>query len=515
MREENVPVLIVGAGPVGLATALELGLRDVRCFLADRRDGSTSVPKTSLVSARNMEFCRRWGIAERVRSAVWDEDRRLDFVYADSLTGREIARWPLPSNREQRAGSQSPEAPTHCPQLYFDPILKARVEREPSVAFHYLTSLVDFREDDDCVVATLTRERETFDLRCDFLIGCDGSASFVRDRLGIELEGRGDLAQSVNIFFEHPNLVAMHDKGWARIYRMVDEGGCWSELIPIDGDRLWRLTVFDEPASPRTAEDYLRRAFGADIPVRLLDISTWRRSDYIARSYGSRRVLLAGDSAHQCSPTSGLGMATGLEDAMNLAWKVAAILHGWGGPHLIPSYEQERKPIGARNVALSTRAFESIRAIPPRDGVVSQSVEWRNNLAAFSTPEFTKLHYVYDDSPICLHEEDGEAESVAPLATPGSRAPHGWTGSDRSILDAFGPHFTLLRFNAQSNCEDLVSALSELGAPVRAQNINDKELENLYGHPLALVRPDGHVGWRGAQAQGAQARRIAHVVCGF
>ena len=515
MGEDDFQVLIVGAGPVGLATAIELGLRGIRCLVIDRRDGSITVPKTSMVSTRNMEFCRRWSIAKDVRGAVWDEDRKLDFVYVESLLGQEIARLPAPSYREQRAGSQSPEVATHCPQLYFDPILKARAGQEASVVFRYLTSLIDFREDRNRVVATLAVENETIDIRCDFLIGCDGATGFVRDSLGVKLEGRGDLAQSVNVFFEHPDLVGTHDKGWARIYRMVDKGGCWSELIPIDGDRLWRLTVFDEPATIRTADEYLRRAFGANLTCKLLDLSTWKRRDYVAGSYGSSRVLLAGDCAHQCSPTSGLGMATGLEDAMNLAWKVAAVLQGWGGPFLIQSYEHERRPLAVRNVALSTRAFEAIRAIPPQNNVASQRIDWRNNLASYSTPEFTKLHYAYEGSPICQSDETVGAALQAPLASPGSRAPHAWITSDCSILDTFGPYFTILRFHAQAGGADLLEALHELGAPAWLQDVNSLEIERVYGCALALVRPDGHVAWRGAQVHGEHARRIARTVCGY
>jgi 2-polyprenyl-6-methoxyphenol hydroxylase-like FAD-dependent oxidoreductase len=510
---DDIDVLIVGAGPVGLATALELGLHGVESLVVERRDGSIHVPKTTMVSARNMEFCRRWGIAPQVRNKVWDEDRRLDFVYAESLTGAEIARWPTPCYREQRLTAPSPEVATHCPQLYFDPMLKERVARESKASLLYQAQVVDFAEDEDGVRATIERDHERFEMRCRILVACDGAAGLVREKLNIALDGRGDLAQSVNVFFECRDLVSRHAKGWARIYRMIDDGGCWSELIPIDGDRLWRLTVFDEPDAPRPAEDYLRRAFGADIPVRVIDASTWRRRDYVARTYGAGRVFLAGDSAHQCSPTSGLGMATGLEDAVNLGWKIAAALQGWGGHALLASYEQERKPLALRNVSLSTLAFDALRAIPPRHAH-AETQNWRDDLAKFSTPEFVKLHYVYETSGICLPDDENAAQA-APLARPGARAPHAWISPGRSSLDLFGPHFTILKLSPGADASPLETAMERLGAPLKTHDASSTTLSRDYGCALALVRPDGHIAWRGAQAGESEAAKIAARACGF
>lgn len=510
MSAGEIDVLIAGGGPVGLALALELGVRGVKVSLIEKRDGSVTVPKMSMVSTRNMEFCRKWGIADQVRDAVWDPDRELDFVYAESLRGRELARNKIPSYNRSRAAAPTPEVSCHCPQLYFDPILKARAAAEPTVGFAYMTSLIDFKADDegvDCLLSTQDGERKQ---RARWLVGCDGAASAVRDKLGIALEGHGVMARSVNIFFRSQDLVERHDKGWARIYRFIDQGGCWSELIPIDGEDLWRLAVFDEGKAVDEPDAMLKRMFGGMFDYEILDVSGWDRRDFVAASYGRGRVYIAGDAAHQCSPTGGLGMATGIEEAVNLGWKLAAMAQGWGGEALLETYETERRPIAQRNVSLSTRAFRAITSIPP---LVADSGEnardWRGDLGVYSIPDFVKFQYSYAPSPICPTDgsppPNQEPASFIPSAAPGSRAPHIWLEDGGSILDLFGLGFTLLRFAADADAEPLETAAQRVGLPLTTRTVTNEGAAQLYQRKLVLVRPDGHVAWRGDEASGAGA----------
>ena len=172
-------------------------------------------------------------------------------------------------------------------------------------------------------------------LRAQFLVGCDGPSGAVRTALGIGIEGLGAIAHSVNLFFRSAELATIHDKGWARFYRVVDETGCWAELIPIDGKELWRLTVFDAPHSKADPAFLLDKLAGGPFAYEMLNVSHWERRDYVANSYGRGRIFIAGDAAHECSPTGGIGMHTGLEEAVNLGWKLAAMVEGWGGPALL------------------------------------------------------------------------------------------------------------------------------------------------------------------------------------
>jgi len=297
-------VVIAGAGPVGLGLACELGLRGIDCLLVEKRDGAITVPKQSMVSARNMEFCRRWGVAEAVRTAVWPASHPRDFIYLDNLRGRELMRVKVPAYKQRDPRDFTPEAPCPCPQIYFDPILMARVKTLPAVKVRTHTALQSFRQDDAGVAVRLadlaTGASET--VRARYLVGCDGPAGTVREALAIELGGLGVVAISVNIFFRSAALAAFHDKGWARFYRLIDERGCWSELIPIDGKELWRLTVFDEPASSEDPDRLLRKMAGDEFPYEILSVSRWERRDFVAQSYGQGRVLIAGDAAHDARP---------------------------------------------------------------------------------------------------------------------------------------------------------------------------------------------------------------------
>jgi 2-polyprenyl-6-methoxyphenol hydroxylase-like FAD-dependent oxidoreductase len=501
MVTRDTSVLIVGAGPVGLALACELGLRGVDCVLIEKRDGAITVPKMSAISPRNMEFCRRWGIADTVRTAVWPESRNADFVYLDHLRGRELARSRRPTSAQRGALAQSPETACHCPQIYFDPILAARVGSLPGVALRYGVRLDGFEQDGETVRARLTEiasgAAETLTAR--YLVGCDGPAGLVREALGIRHGGLGVVANSVNIFFRSAELASLHDKGWARIYRVIDAGGCWGELIPIDGKALWRLTVFDDRAALADPAAALARMAGGAFPHELLSVLPWERRDYVADRFGAGRVLIAGDAAHECSPTAGLGMHTGIEEAVNLAWKLDAMVDGWGGAGLLESYEPERRPVALRNVALSTATYSALRRIPGLDATSTLGPDaWHDILAGTSPSEQVKMDYGYDASPICV----ADADAAWPRAArPGARAPHAWLADGRSTLDLFGDGFVLLCFSgARDRAAPLLRAAEGRGVPLRAVAIDDPAVAALYGAALVLVRPDAHVAWRGDDA---------------
>src|SRR5215469_7380650 len=474
----KIPVLIAGGGPVGLALAIELGRAGIACTLVERRDGSVTVPKMSGLSIRSMELNRRWGIAEKVKRAGWPQTRPNDFVYCTSMLGPELTRVRVPPYAETRIPF-TPEPSASCAQIFYDPILLERARSLAPVTLRHLTSLDSFTQDETGVRAIVTDRKsghsETINAR--YLVGCDGADGTVATSLGTSYEGQGKVASSVNIYFRSRELMTLHDKGWARFFRFTDAGGTWGEIIGIDGEETWRLSVlkalpgYDPPA-------YMRRLAGCDFAYEILSVMNWERRERVAARYRDRRVFLCGDAAHQNSPTGGLGLHTGLADAADLGWKLTAMLQGWGGEHLLDAYEPERKPVALNNVRACTSEFDLLSALPTGPAIDEDSTAGaelrRRWVEAFkasnhaNSPIFTenlRLGYCYEGSPICIPDGSApiplETKQFVAAARPGTRAPHAWIGDGRSTLDLFGKGFVLLRLGASPPAADAFVAAAE------------------------------------------------------
>jgi len=511
----RVPVLIAGGGPVGLALALELGRAGIACTLVEKRDGSVTVPKMSGLSIRSMEFNRRWGIADEVKRLGWPQGHPNDFVYCTSMGGRELARRKVPSYSASKL-LFTPEPSAGCAQIYYDPVLLQRVRSPPNVTLRHLTSLLSFTQDEEGVSVTVldqrSDKRET--LHADYLIGCDGADGVVAQQMGVAYEGLGTVSHSVNIFFRSRELMQIHDMGWARFFRFIDAGGSWGEIVGIDGKETWRLSVFN--AIPGyNADSYMRRLAGRDFAYEILSVMDWERRERVVDRYRDRRVFLAGDSAHQTSPTGGLGLHTGLADAVDLGWKLRAVIEGWGGQGLLDSYQIERKPVALKNLQASTEEFNIVVALPgdariDEDSPAGEAARSRFVVAFESTgyghsslfTENLRLGYCYDPSPICV--PDGSApialdnQRFVATARPGTRAPHAWLEDGRSTLDLFGDGFVLLRLGDEPLAtEALIVAARDRGVPLTSYRITAPGIAALYERALILVRPDGHVAWRG------------------
>jgi 2-polyprenyl-6-methoxyphenol hydroxylase-like FAD-dependent oxidoreductase len=518
-EKSKVQVLICGGGPVGLALAIELGLRGVECLLVEQGDGSVSLPKMSQLSTRTMEFCRRWGIADQVKKAGWPEEHPADFIYATNMIGHELFRQKFAPYAKQGDLGYTPEGPRQCPQIFFDPILLCHAASLPSVTLRHRTRLESFDQDANSVHAHLisleTGNAER--IHADYLVGCDGFDGHVRKALNTEYEGSGVLSYSVSIFFRSKSLGTLHNKGWGRFYRLVDSSGHWSDLIAIDGKELWRLTCFQVDPETDTnsfdVEALLIRAAGTSFSHEVLSVLPWKRRELVATSYGRGRVFIAGDAAHQMSPTGGLGMNTGIGDAVDVGWKLAAVMQSWGGPHLLESYEIERKPVAVSSVIASSDTYVHETSLPVDPAIAENSTEGERGRRQFAEAlrgrrgqgnerihESVKLNYCYEGSPI-IWSDDMKAQVMKDgnfmvHCRTGSRAPHAWLGENISTLDLFGDGFVLLRFGRNIGASSLVTAASARHVPLRVVDIDDRDIAALYERKLVLVRPDGHVAWR-------------------
>lgn len=514
----EIPVLIIGAGPVGLALAADLGQRGVECLLVEQSDGTIYHPRANTVNSRTMEFCRRWGIAEEVRQAGTPPDFPLDIVFCTGLTGYTLARVNRPTYGGHKPLPTTPERSQRCNQLFFDPIMRRLAESFLSVRLRYRCRFESFAESADgveCRVHDLANDRrETITAR--FLVACCGGRSSVPQALGVRWEGQPVLSYHLNVFLKIKELWARHDKGKTAFYFFVDEAGLGPSLIELDGNELWRfglstgqkLLAPEDVNVPALIEEF----FGPDIPYEMLSVLPWTCRSIVADTWRRGDVFLAGDAVHQHSPSGGFGMNTGLGDAVDLSWKLAAALAGWSGSALLDSYEIERKPVAGRIVREATEgqaplanssALTLIRA-PNSDGerarrIIGEEI-MRERTKVFVSDGLV-LGYHYEDSPVIVPDgTPAPADSVSrytPTARPGSRTPHAWLGEGRSTLDLFGDGFVLLAFSGGAGgASPIVAAARSRGVPLKLVPINDPAIAALFERRLVLVRPDGHVCWR-------------------
>ena len=417
----KIPVLIVGGGPVGLALAAELGWRGVGCELVEQSDGAITTPKMNEVNTRTMEFCRRWGIADAVRQCPFPDDHPLDVVFVTSLAGYELARMRRPPRGQQHAGGDSPERMQICSQIWFDPILRNFAQGQPGVTLRHRTRLQSFAAAADGVTAELhdldSGRCET--INADYLVGCDGATSAIRDAIGVALTGQGTLGHPLHLFFRAPDLLERCGREPGVFFLAIDRHGLWANIRVVDpANGLWRLMALetDGKQTPESVDRaaLLQRAVGRPIDVQWQGVSIWTRRSVVAERYGQGRVFLAGDAVHQLSPTGALGMNTGIGDAVDLGWKLAAVLQGWGGARLLASYDAERRPIGLRNVAMATEfhfahgEFRGGTAAIEDDSDAGRALRARlgaslaRDVGRMFRTAGLQLGYRYEASPICV-----------------------------------------------------------------------------------------------------------------
>ncbi len=544
MTESTVDtdVLIVGAGPVGLALGGDLGWRGKRCIVVERGDGSIYQPKMDMVGIRTMEFCRRWGIVGQVEASPYDRDYPQDNVYLTALNGYELGRQPMPSMRDEPTPPESPQHRERCPQNMFDPILRRFAASQTTCALLYRHELLAFEQDDRGVTARI-RMLESGDqltIRAKYLVGCDGGKSRVREQLRIPMHGRGVLTYTTNVIFRCAGFNALHDKRPGYRYLLVGAAGIWGTVVAINGKDQWRMSIIGSADDQRAyAESELKgfayRMLGRPFDMDILSILPWVRTELVAERYGDRRVFICGDACHLTSPTGGLGMNTGIADSIDLAWKLAAMLDGWGGAALLDSYGIERKPIAERITRFSTGNLMTMKSARSSDALFEESEAGRavrsqvgNALMEGMKREWFCLNmhlgYRYLDSPICAYGEPeyrmramaelDEPIIYRPTSRPGCRAPHAWLRDGRSILDLFGRGFVLLTFDArESETTPFIDGARQAKVPMHVAAIDDPAVRTLYDKRFVLVRPDGHVAWRG-DAPPADTPRLIDTITG-
>ena len=546
MTQDTTPVLISGGGPVGLVLAIELAGRGVRSILVNTEPTTAVHPQGNTHNARTMEHYRRLGIADRVRAVGLPQDLTTDVIYLTRLTGHEFARIPMPSSTEKKRriaardmSFLTPEPIHRSSQFYVETELFAHAETLPEIGLRFGWELIAFDLQDDGVLSTIrnaeTGETETIASR--WLAGCDGAQGYTRRALEIPYRGEGGdevaffIGRMLSVYIDAPGIydVMKVDRVWQ--YWTVNGDGRMC-IVTLDAKgKFVVLTRYPESGEPDEADIIrdIRNAMGAEIDIEIISVREWTAGNaLVADRYGDDRVMLAGDAVHLFTPTGGFGMNTGIEDAVNLGWKFAAVHHGFAPEALLTTYETERRPIGIRNTQSSRKLASDVATIEVPEALEQDTdegararAELGRHLSGF-TEEFASLGIQlgarYDASPLIVADGTNpppdSAVDYVPSACPGGRAPHVWLDDGASIHDRFGKWFTLLKFGmADTNTASFGAAASAQNVPLDIIDISEQAARDLYQCGFALIRPDHHVAWRG-DALPADAAALIRQVSG-
>ncbi len=533
----DTPVLIAGGGPVGLTLALDLGARGVRCTLIERKDEPAFLPKMERCNARTLEIFRRMGIADRVRAAGYPTAYPMDVYHITTMMDEPLARVPYASVDELRAETAArndgvmPLEPYQLISQYtLEPLLKSLADAHPLIDVRFGHELIGFEQDDDGVTARArTSGGADVTFRADYLVGCDGGTSAVRKALGIPLEGRGNIRQMMQALYQCDTLYDVVPIGHGRHYKVSDEYR--SGVVCQDSCRHFSINA--ENCTEDDMPGIFARMVGTPIDFRMLSVGRWNHNLLCAQRYRDRRVVIAGDAAHLVIPTAGLGLNTGIGDAIDLAWKLAAIVAGWGGADLLQSYEDERHQIGVRNVRASGNATEARRERrvdhwrPWINEDSERGRELRAQIASIATLEahqttvITGIErgYRYTNSSLLWREAgegpDPDSLTYVPTTWPGARLPHMWLNDGTALLDRLGPWYTVLRFGDRVDTGGIERALAAANVPYDTLVLDASEpAHEVYGgFGALLLRPDLHVAWRGT-ATPREPQAIAAVATG-
>src|SRR5271166_599718 len=533
-----VPVLIAGGGPVGMTLACELSRRGIECMLVERNATTTRYPKMDITNARSMELFRRLALVDTLRSVAVPEDNNFDVSWVTSLTGHELHRFRYPSVNEWRClirknndGSMPGEAPMRVSQVEIEPVLQGAVKALPGVKARWDVAFEELTQDAEGVTATLRgADGAVEQIRCHYLVGCDGGSSQVRHCLGIRLDGQARVMDRFLVHFHSTSNDVLQHFGVAWHYQSYK-----GTLIAQNDSDIWTFQArFPEDIAPETidAGALLREFAGRDFDYKISLTSAWTPHLLVAERYGVGRVFLAGDAAHQYIPTGGYGMNTGIADACDLGWKLAAVLHGFAGPRLLSSYNAERRPVGLRNREASKRHGETRRDIasvyhdglttPGPDGEMARAEAGRR-IASFGNAENEsygiEYGYAYGESPVICAELGTDIPSdplrYVPTTFPGVRMPSMVLADQTPIYDRLGLWFTLVCVGTPPSVT-LVEVASQSGVPLDVLRLDEPDLIAVYGRRLMLVRPDQHIAWRGAACDDLlEAEAIIVRVLGF
>lgn len=542
-------VVIAGGGPSGLVLALELDRLGVPSVVIEPRGHvDHHRPRAKTTNARTMTLLRRLGLAEALRSAAalpvsWSED----VAFCTSLVGHELRRFRHAFQLHAERWDLQPECGQQVPQPMVEEVLRTAVARSERAALYTGVTVRAARSAPDAAGLRAVAQVEDAsgavqEIACRYLIGADGGSSAVRRSLGIRLEGESAARSNLNVVFRSSDLGAKVSLDPAVQYWVVGQRAA-GMIGRIDLQDTW-WTILQGVDGERTREEteaLVKDLVGTDFSMDIIETDPWTARMLLAPSYGRDGFLLVGDAAHLNPPWGGHGFNTCVGDAVNLAWKLAAAEHGWGGPELLDTFEEERRPVAERMISEAAAngkalAYDFVDARLEDDGPDGETARARAHEALqVKDSEFLSLGLVlgYCYAGSSLNTSDGTQPPIedpvhyVPSASPGCLLPHAWLSDGRSLYDLLDSGFTLLLDGtapqvAAREWEDLVGDARTAGIPVHIRAVTDLDGDVtprlLWGAPAVLVRPDQHVAWRGEEPTAAlgalhraAGRESAHV----
>ena len=506
----EIPVLIVGGGPVGLTSSILLSHHGIRSLLIERHPGTAVHPKARGINMRTMEIYHQLGVAPAIRAAGLPPDRAQLIVWTRTLAGEEIER-RVPWRATATSQSISPVRSCLCAQDYLEPVLRAHAEAAPLAALRFDTELTAFEQDGDGVTATLSDRVARTDtrVRARYLIAADGAQSRVRRALGVRMLGKENIYESVNVLL-NADLRPWTEHRPSALY-FVEHDRIKATFLTINGIDRWGFLVNSlaeygfapSDFTPERTVELVRLAAGVpDLPVTILGIAPWTASARVAERYQHGRIFLAGDAAHEMPPTGGFGLNTGVQDVHNLAWKLAGVLQGWARPSILETYDAERQPWGRAITEQALANSISMSRLGKTPGLARP--EFLNEQGMIFGAAYMSSAVVPDGTPPL--PVANPVTDYAPSARPGGRAPHAWLqrdGMQVATIDLVGRRFTL--FGSGPAWHAVGETTVPIDVAVVGGELEDPEGEwhRAYGvEPggAVLVRPDGYVAWRTPRA---------------
>ena len=528
-QDMRAEVLVVGSGPVGMTLAMDLASRGVDVIVAERRAaGEPPNVKCNHVSARSMEVFRRLGVARALRDTGLPADFPNDCAYRTTATGIELSRIPIPCRRDRYTATggpdtwwPTPEPPHRINQTFLEPVLFEHMARTPGIRVLNRVAVESFEQDGEEVRAALESldGGGRFTIAARYIIGCDGGRSTIRRGMGAKLEGTPVVQRVQSTFIRAPDLIdRIGEPAWMLLSLNPRRSGT---VVAIDGKEEWLVhnhlheheTEFDSVDRDWAIRTIL--GVGADFHYEVISQEDWVGRRLVADRFRVGRAFVCGDAAHLWIPYAGYGMNAGIADAVNLSWQLAAVLKGWGAEGMLDAYEAERRPITEQ---VSRFAMGHALAMMRQRGGVPANIEESGPEAEAARAKLGReaydlnvqqyccgglnFGYFYPDSPIVAHDgAEAPAYTMAdftPSTVPGCRTPHLWLADGRSLLDAMGPGYTLLRLDPALDTGGLEAAARRAGMPLAVLDLDPAAARAAgYDHALVLSRPDWHVAWRG------------------